>query len=161
MTAPVQWFTQQDLEDALTAEKVRELLADKGKPEASPRRITLVLDNATGFVRGKVQIAVKLRSIDELWDTVWTSVDKAELRRLCQGASIYYAHLIGQKAEECPQTAVDELDRIAERCKEIGEHYSTIGADPNAASSTQHELNYGSSAGTTRRGQPRNAWENF
>mgnify|MGYP003479401286 CR=1 FL=1 len=161
MPAPLQWFTQRDLETALTTEKVRELLADKGKSEVPPDRMALVLDNATGFVRGKIQIANKLKSIDQLWDTVWDSNQKAELRRLCQGAAVYYAHFVGQKAEECPQSAVDELDRIAERCKEIGEHYSTIGADPEAASSTQHDLTYGPGAGSTQRGQPRNGWSNF
>ncbi len=153
--------TQQDLEILLTAEKLRELGGTKGKSEPDPAWVAKVLAAGTGFVLGKIQIALKLHSIDYLWFNVWTDRDKAELKRLCEGAAQYYAHAYGQKVEEVPESAKDLLDIIEKRCTEIAEHHSTVAADPQAASSTQHVDRYSPGAGHTERGQPRHNWWGF
>lgn len=159
---PVQIFiTQQDLEDFLTGEKLRELLADKGKSEASPRRVKMAIESGIGFVLGHIQRAVQPKSMDVLWDTVWGDRDKAETRRLCISAAAYYCHLSGQKGEEMPEAMVTERDYVEERAKAIGDHLATLGSEPQPASSTQHDLDYSPGAGNTKPGQPRNKWVGF
>jgi len=161
MPIPQTFIAQQDLEDALTAEKLRELLGDKGKPEANPRRIKLCIEQGQGFVLGHIQRAVQPKSIDVLWDTVWGDRDKAETRRLVLSASLYYVHLFGQKEEDVPDSVTTERDYVEERAKAIGDHLATVGADPDPASSTQHVINYSPGAGNTLPGQPRNKWVGF
>jgi len=161
MPVPAQLFTQADLEDSLTGEKVRELLGDKGKPEATARRVKLVIESATGFVLGHIQRAVKNGSIDALWDTVWTDRDKAELRRLAVSAGVYYAHFYGQKGEELPESVVTERDYVEARCKEIGDHLATLGAEPSPANSPQHVLSYTVGVGHYPRGSARSSWRGF
>jgi hypothetical protein len=112
-------------------------------------------------VLGKIQIALKLHSIDYLWFNRWTDRDKAELKRLCEGAAQYYAHAYGQKVEEVPESSKDLLDMIEKRCTEIAEHHSTAGNDPPAASSTQHIVPFSPGAGHYRRGEPRHRWSGF
>ena len=118
-------------------------------------------DDTVGFVLGKIQIALKLHSIDYLWFNRWTDRDKAELKRLCEGAAQYYAHAYGQKVEEVPESSKDLLDMIEKRCTEIAEHHSTAGNDPPAASSTQHIVPFSPGAGHYRRGEPRHRWSGF
>lgn len=161
MPAPVQLFTKEDLEDALTGEKLRELLGDKGKPEASARRVKLSIESATGFVLGHIQRAVKNTSIDHLWDTVWTDRDKAELRRLAISAGIYYAHVYGQKADDCPDVVLTERDHVEARAKEIGDKHATLGNEPTAASSAQHELGYTAGIGHYPAGSARSGWRGY
>ncbi|TXH42083.1 MAG: hypothetical protein E6Q97_36350 [Desulfurellales bacterium] len=161
MAAPIALFTLADLESALTGEKVRELLGTKGVAEADNPKVKLVIESATGFVFGKIQIAVKLKSIDELWDSTWGDRDKGEIRRLAISAGMYYAHFYGQKGEEIPESVVDELERIEKRCTEIAEHYATLGNDPPAESSTQHDEIFSPGAGHTYPGQPRHNWSGF
>lgn len=153
--------TQLDLEILMTAEKVRELGARKGTSEVDPAWMQKVLAAGVGFVLGKIQIALKLHSIDYLWFNRWTDRDKAELKRLCEGAAQYYAHAYGQKVEEVPESSKDLLDMIEKRCTEIAEHHSTAGNDPPAASSTQHIVPFSPGAGHYRRGEPRHRWSGF
>lgn len=161
MAAPAQIFTQADLETAYTGEKVRELLGTKAKPEPDAARVKLVLESATGFVLGHVQRAVKNSSVDVLWDTVWTDRDRAELRRLAISAGGYYMHHYGQKGEEVPESMVTERDYVEARCKEIGDHSATLGSEPTAANSPQHDFVYGSGAGHYERNSPRDRWRGF
>lgn len=161
MAAPAQLFGQADLEAALTGEKLKQLLADNARSEPNPARVQLVIDSGTGFVLGLIQKAVKNSSIDVLWDTVWTERDKAELRRLALSAGIYYAHFYGQKGEELPESVVTERDYVETRCREIGDHTATLGSEPTAASSPQHDFNYGSGAGHYEQGSPRSRWRGF
>lgn len=161
MAAPVQFFTQADLEAAITAEKLKQLLGDKGKSEPTPARVQLVIDSATGFVLGQVQKAVKNSSVDYLWDNTWTERDKAELRRLAISAGIYYCHYYGQKGEELPESVVTERDYVEARCKEIGDHLATLGNEPTAANSPQHDYLYTSAVGHHQPGSPRAKWRWF
>ena len=161
MPVPAQLFTLADLEDALTGEKVRELLGEKGKPEATARRVKLVIESATGFVLGHIQRAVKNSSIDVLWDTIWTDRDKAEIRRLAISAGTYYAAYYGQKGEELSESTVTERDYVEARAKEIGDHLATLGNEPPAASSTQHDLLYTTSVGHYPAGSARSRWRGF
>lgn len=161
MPAPVQFFGQLDLEAAITAEKLKQLLGDKGKSEPTPARVQLVIDSATGFVLGHIQRAVKNSSVDVLWETVWTERDKAELRRLSISAGIFYAHFYGQKAEEIPESVITERDYVETRCKEIGDHLATLGNEPAAANSPQHRYAYTSSVGHHQPGSPRAKWRDF
>lgn len=153
--------TQRDLEILMTAEKVRELGSRKGASEVDPAWIQKVLSAGVGFVLGKIQIALKLHSIDYLWFNRWTDRDKAELKRLCEGAAQFYAHAYGQKVEEVPESSKDLLDMIEKRCTEIAEHHSTAGNDPPAASSTQHIVPFSPGAGHYRCGEPRHRWSGF
>lgn len=161
MPVPVQLFTKEDLEDALTGEKLRELLGDKGKPEATARRVKLVIESATGFVLGHIQRAVKNSSVDHLWDAVWTDRDKAELRRLAISAGVYYAHFYGEKGDDLPETVATERDHVEARAKEIGDHHATLGNEPPAANSAQHELGYTAGIGHYPAGSARTGWRGF
>lgn len=161
MPLPTQLFGQADLEDSITGEKLRELLGDKGKAEPTPRRVKLVIESATGFVLGHIQRAVKNSSLDVLWDTVWTDRDKAETRRLAISAGVYYAHFYGQKGEEVPETVVTERDYVEARAKEIGDHLATLGSEPTAASSTQHDLVFTAGVGHYPSGSARARWRGF
>lgn len=162
MPVPAQFITQTDLEDALTAEKLRELLGDKGKAEPSARRVTLCIENGTGLVLGHIQRALKNTSLDALWDSPqWTDRDRAEVRRLVLGAACYYCHQIGQKGEELPEAVVTERDYIENRAKAIGDHLATIGAEPPPATSPQHYIGYTTPAGHYAAGSPRSYWRGF
>lgn len=162
MPVPAQFITQQDLEDALTGEKVRQLLGEKGKSEPSAGRVKLAIGHAEGFVLGHIQRAVKPKSIDVLWDSgLWSDRDKAEVRRLVLSAAIYYCHFIGQKAEELPESVVTERDYVEARAKEIGDHLATLGNEPPAASSTQHDLVYTTGVGHYPAGSARSAWRGY
>jgi hypothetical protein len=153
--------TQEDLEILLTAEKLRQLGGHKGVSEPDNPWVKKVLAAGTGFVLGKIQIALKIHSIDYLWFNVWTDRDKAEIKRLCEGACQYYAHAYGQKVEEVPESSKDLLEMIEKRCTEIAEHHATAGNDPPVASSTQHDIRYSPGAGHTCRGQPRHNWGGY
>jgi hypothetical protein len=162
MPVPEQFVTQADLEDALTAEKVRQLLGDKGKPEPSASRVRLVLESGHGFVLGHIQRQVKNKSLDALWDSgAWSDRDKAETRRLVLGACIYYAHHYGQKAEEVPESVMAERDYIEQRAQAVGDNLATLGADPPPANSPQHVLGYTTSVGHYPAGSVRSNWRGF
>lgn len=161
MPAPVQLFSLTDLELALTGEKVRELLGDKGKPEPTSPRVQLIIDSATGFVLGFIQKAVKNASIDALWDSTWTERDKAELRRLAISAGVYYAHYYGQKADDVPETVITERDYVEKRASEIGEGLATLGNEPPAESTPLHSLSYTTSVGTYPEASARAKWGGF
>ena len=161
MAAPAQLFDKTDLETALTGEKLKQLLGVEGKSEATASRVKLVIESATGFVFGKIQIAVRLKSIDELWENVWTDREKGEIRRLAISAGTYYAHYYGQKGEEVPESVLAEREFIEKRCTEIAEHVATLGNDPTAASSTQHDFQFGTGAGHSLPRSPRSKWEGF
>jgi len=161
MPTPVAILTQTDLESAVTAEKVRQLLSTSGKSEPDPARVRLVLESATGYVFGKIQVVISPLSIDTLWDTVWNDRDKSELRRLALSTAIYYLHFYGQKAEEIPQTVIDELERVEARCTEIAESRATIGADPAPDSSAQNIYAFTTGAGNNPEGSPRSRWRGF
>jgi hypothetical protein len=162
MPVPAQFVTQQDLEDAITGEKLRELLGDKGKAEASPRRVKLCIESGTSFVLGHIQRAVKNSSLDVLWDSPqWTDRDRAEVRRLVLSAAIYYCHYHGQKAEELPEAVVTERDYVEARAKEIGDHLATIGAEPQPATSPQHYMGYTTPIGHYPAGSLRSYWRGF
>lgn len=161
MAAPETLVTAEELNLQLTGEKVRELLGTKGVAVPDPERVQMVLRQGTGCVLGKVQIALKNQSIDELWETIWTPRDKAELKRLAMGATVYYAHLAGQKGEEVPQSVLDELERIEQRCLEIAQHSATVAANAQPASSTQHDFRYSTGCGRDPEGSPRKRWRHF
>lgn len=161
MPAPEFLITQAELETAITAEKLQQLLGTKGKAGADADRVAMVLSDATGLVLGRIKLQVRTGSIDELWDTLWTDRDKAEIKRLVRWAAVYYAHAAGQKVEEIPESVKDEMERVEARCKEIGEHTATLSADPEAASATQHDWRYAPGAGRSPAGSPRSRWSNF
>jgi len=162
MPVPVQFVGQAELEDALTAEKLRQLLGDKGKNEPSPSRVRLALDNGHGMVLGLIQKQVKNKSLDELWDNgTWSERDKAETRRLVLGACIYYAHHIGQKAEGVPDSVMTERDYIEQRCQDIGNNLATLGADPPPASAQGHSVCLAPAVGHYPAGSARSMWSKF
>lgn len=161
MPAPEFLITQEELENAITAEKLKQLLGTKGKSEADPARVQMVLSDATGDVLGRLKIQAKVASIDELWDTQWTDRDKAEIRRLVRWAAVYYAHLAGQKGEEVPPTVEDAYGKIEARCQQIAEHTATLSADPEPAAATQNEWQYAPGAGRYPDGSPRKRWSAF
>ena len=83
MAAPETLNTQAELEVAISAEKLRQLLPANGKKEVDADRVLLALRSGTGAIFGKIQIALELGSIDEWWDAATTSErDKAEVKRL-------------------------------------------------------------------------------
>lgn len=162
MAAPETLNTQTELENAITAEKLRQLLPDAGKKAADSARVLLALRSGTGAVLGMVAKAITPASIDVWWDASTTSErDKAELKRLGLSASIYYAHFYGMKAEEVPDSTREEMQRAELRAKEIGDHYATIGAKSNPAAATMNELNYNSGCGRHPEGSPRSRWRDF
>jgi len=162
VAAPETLNTQEELERAITAEKLRQLLPAEGKRTADADRVLLALRAGTGCVLGKLQIALQLASVDQWWDAATTTDrDKAELRRLGLSASIYYAHFYGLKAEEIPPVVVDEMERIEERIDQIAQHHATIGANAIPTSSGQHSQNYAAGVGNFPSGSPRAKWRGF
>jgi len=159
--APINLVTQADLEAALTAEKVRELAGPKGKPEALPALIKLVLESGQSTILRQVQRAVKSESIYALWVTRWTDLDKAELRRMILSACIYYLHFYGQKGEEVPESVQAELEAVKAEAKEVGDHVATLANTPAAASSALHELIPNLAAGDEAPGFARSKWRNL
>lgn len=162
MAAPETLNTQAELEVAISAEKLRQLLPANGKKEVDADRVLLALRSGTGAIFGKIQIALELGSIDEWWDAATTSErDKAEVKRLGLSSSIYYAHYYGLKAEEMPQTVADENQRAETRATEIAEHHATIGAKTQPATSTQNDFVYNNGITTSPYGSPRSRWRGF
>lgn len=147
-----------DLETAMTAHKVRQLLGIKGDASIPQDRVQMILDNGHGFVFGEIQRAVKKSSVFALWLTTWTPEDRAEIRRLILGACIYYLHYLGQMGEEVPDSVSSERDEIKDRCQRIGDHLATVAAEPPPASSTQHDFIYGPGCGQHQVGSPRGRW---
>lgn len=158
---PVYLVSKEDLETALTAEKVRELAGPKGKPEALPALIKLCIESGQGAILGQVQRAVKNSSVYHLWLTKWTDLDKAQLRRLVLSAAIYYLHFYGQKGEEVPESVMAEWESVKEEATAIGNHLGTLANEPPAASSTQHTMIPNLGAGHEVPGYPRHGWRNF
>lgn len=158
---PFLLISQTDLETALTAEKVREIAGSKGKPEAYPALIKLVLESGQGVILRQVQRACKLGSIYQRWVEKWTDLDKADLRRMILSACIYYLHFYGQKAEEVPEDVRTEFDSVMTQAKEVGDHLATLANEPPAASSTPHTMIPNLGAGHNARGYPRSGWGNF
>lgn len=162
MPAPETLNTETELETAITEEKLRQLLPGAGKREADPARVLLALRSGTGCILGKIQIALKLASIDTWWDAATTTDrDKAEIKRLGLSASIYYAHYYGLKAEELPQAVIDEQERIEKRADEIAKHYATIATNAQPESATQHDFIYTTGCGNNPTGSPRSKWRNY
>lgn len=163
MAAPDTLCTQTELERAITAEKLRQLLPAAGKKEADTERVLLALRSGTGAVLGPIAKALTPASIDTWWDAATTGErDKAECKRLAISASSYYATFYGLKAgEEMPQALSDEMERVEKRAMEIGNHYATLGAKANPASATQNDYLYGQGAGRSPEGSPRSRWKEF
>lgn len=159
--APIYLVTQADLELALTGEKVKQLGADRGQPEARAAWVKLVLESGQGEVLGQVQRAVKLGSVYEQWVANWTDLDKANLRRMVLSACLYYAHLYGQKGEEVPEDIRTEHEAIMAQATAIGDHLGTLANEPTAQSSTQHAMLPNLAAGHNACGFPRSYWRDF
>lgn len=158
---PVYLVLQADLETAMTAEKIRELAGPKGKPEAYPAFIKLVLESGQGAILGRVQRAVSVSSVYQHWVTNWTDLDKANLRRLVLSACIYYVHYYGQKGEEMPEDVRLEFETVKQDATAIGNHVGTLASQSQAASSTLHRLIPGLGAGHNVPHFPRSGWRNF
>lgn len=148
-----------DLETAMTAKKVRQLLGIAGDASIPADRVQMILDNGHGFVFGEIQRAVKKSSVFALWLTQWTPEDRAEIRRLVIGACIYYLHYLGQMGEEVPDSVSAERDEIKDRCQRIGDHLATVAAESGPESSTQHDFIYGPGCGRHDTGSPRGRWQ--
>lgn len=162
MPAPETLNSASELEQAITAEKLRQLLPAAGKKEADSDRVLLALRSGTGAILGKIQIALDVASIDTWWEAASTTErDKAEVKRLALSASIYYAHFYGLKAEEMPQTIADEMQRAEMRATEIAEHHATIGSRSQPSASTQHDWVYNHGIGPSPTGSPRSRWRGF
>jgi hypothetical protein len=161
MALPVDIITLADLNTAYTAEKVMQQLGTKGKNAPDADRVKLVIESAIGFVMGQIQRAVVKSSVYDLWVSRWRDDDRAEIRRLVLSAAGYYMHYYGQKGDEIPDSVTQERDNVEPRCKDIGDHVATIGAEPQPESSTQHEFIYGPSVGNNPIGAPRNLWGGY
>jgi hypothetical protein len=159
--APIYLITQADLETAMTAEKIRELAGPKGKAEAYPALIKLILESAQGAILRQVQRACKLPSIYDSWVKNWSDLDKADLRRMVLSAAIHYVHFYGQKAEEEPDTVVAEYERVMDEAKQVGDHLATLANDPPARSSVQHTMIPSPGCGFNPCGFPRSRWRSF
>ncbi len=158
---PFNLIVQADLENAITAEKVRELAGPKGKPEALAALITLVLNSGQSIILRQVQRACKLGSIYQTWVDKWTELDRADLKRMILSACIYYLHFYGQKGEEVPESVQTEFDRVCGEAKEVGDHLATLANEPPAASSTPHTMGPNLGAGHNVCGFPRSGWGGF
>jgi hypothetical protein len=162
VAAPDTLNSQAELEAAISAEKLRQLLPGAGNKLADPDRVLLALRSGTGAILGKIQIALDVTAIDTWWDAATTNErDKAEVKRLALSASIYYAHFYGLKAEEMPQTISDEMQRAETRATEIAEHHATLGAKTQPTASTQHDFVWNDGITESPLGSPRARWKGF
>lgn len=163
MAAPDTLCSQAELEHAITAEKLRQLLPGAGKKEADADRVLLALRSGTGAILSPISKAIAPVGIDTWWEaSTTTERDKAEIKRLAISASIYYAEFYGLKGgEEMPQALSEEMARAEKRAEEIGNLHSRFGAKEDPASAGQHELLYSSGCGRHPEGSPRDRWRGF
>lgn len=130
MPAPETYVEQAELERAITPNKLVQLLPKLG---ASPRqvdekRLRDCLLDATGLVRGAIQVQIKPQSVEHLWES-WSDADRAEIRRLTKSVAIYYVHYYGERAEAVPDDVQKDYERTLEQLEQLADRLRTLGAD--------------------------------
>lgn len=156
MPAPDALFTQAELEEFLGPDTLSQQLGNKGKGAPETGRVTLFRQLATGYVLGKIAVAIKPASIDEWWEAETTTErDKGQLKLLGMFACGVLIRFGAQKLEELPDGAQQALQIVDTRSGEIAKGSAVIGANTNPASATQHDHIYGQGVGRSPEGSPR------
>ncbi len=138
MPAPDTFIEQAEIERAITPNKLVQLLPKAGSPrQVDEKRLRDCLLDATGQVRGVIQVQIKPKSVAELWDT-WTEADRAEIRRLTKSCAIYYVHYYGERTEEVPEDVQKDYERTLEQLEQFADRLRTLGADTSADTSRQY-----------------------
>lgn len=157
MPAPDYYVTQEELERAISARKLRELMPGSTSTTTDTDRVALVLNTATGEVRSYLQVALNLASIDEQWDT-WTEKDKSDIRRMALLMAIYYVHYFGERAEDVPETVMRSRDTVLEQLKATAERLKSVGSHEQAATNRHFQIVAPRQVGESTPGGPRESF---
>lgn len=138
MPAPDTYVTQEDIERAITGNKLVQLLPKAGSPRlVDANRLRDCLLDATGVVRGTIQIQIQPKSIEQLWDT-WGDTDRAEIKRLTKSVAIYYVHYYGERVEEVPEDVQKDYERTLDQLAQFADRLRTLGTNVEPDTSRQY-----------------------
>lgn len=162
MPAPEALFTQAELETFIGPDTLSQQLGTKGKGPPDAARVFMFSQLATGYVLGKVAIAIQPTSLDVWWDAPTTTErDRSQLKLLgmmCCGTLIRYG---AQKLEELPDGAREAMSLVDTRATEIARGSARLGANTEPEYTGQSEFHYGNGVGRSPEGSQRWRWRGW